>query len=252
MKFSPFALLGLLCFVLSFAACSASPQTEAEFGEYWKTLYFTEKKTEQAKTFCERWLDHETLSLQSEARICLASIAVYEDNENGFAAARAQIDAALKNDPQNFDLHVLRLNLNVYYQTDFTADLENTLSAFPNAAAAEWLPPLDAWFKMQEYAAIQSYLTLLDKRYPDNPDVLGHLGMIHFFQDDIATAETLLSRGIALSPDNASLIWNLARIYEIKNENGKAKISYEKALSLVSDDDESAGAMHCLYAHFLF
>ena len=230
MKSSPsFALLGLLIFGLTFLSCAASPKTVEEFDKYWQDLYFTEKKPEQAKTFCERWLDHETLSLQSQARACLASIAVYEQKENGFAPARAQVDAALKSDPQNFNLHLLRLNLDVYYQKDFADDLENTFNAFPDAPAEEWLPPLDAWFKMQEYPAIEQYLTLLDKRYPQNADVLGHLGMIHFFQGDMESAETLLSRGLALNPENVSLIWNLARIFEIKNENTKAKEASAKA-----------------------
>lgn len=241
----------LCCIVFGLAQCASATMVVPQFEEHWKNLFFVEKKPEQALAFCERWLGSPETPLKVSAHVCLASLAVDNLKEQGFDAAHQHVQAALALDLQNFSLHMLQVNLHLYYNRDFTDMLQKSLAAFPEAPVEQWLDPLETWFQMQEYESISKYLLVLDQRYPQNAKVLSRLGMISLFLDRMDLAKTYLQQAIALDKTDLSAQWSLARIYEMQKQNGKAKALYEQALQNINPEDQAYPVMQCLYTKFL-
>lgn len=245
------SVLAFSCIVFSLTQCASSTMVVQDFEEHWKNLFFVEKKPEQAQTFCKRWLGSTDTALKVSAHVCLASLAVDKLKEQGFDTAQKEVQAALLIDPQNFMLHMLHINLNLFYKMDFTDLLQKSLAALPEASVDQWLEPLENWFQMQEYKSVNKYLLVIDQHFPKNAKVLSRLGMISLFLDRMDLAETYLQNAIALDKNDLSAQWSLARIYEMQKQNGKAKALYEQALSNINPEDQAYPVMQCLYTKFL-
>ncbi len=244
-------ILFLFCVTICLIQCATPAMVAQDFDEHWKNLFFVEKKPGEALAFCERWLGSAEPPIKVAAHVCLASLSVDNLKEQGFEAAQQHVQDALNLDPQNFSLHMLRINLNLFYNVDFTAPLQKSLAAFPDAPVDQWLAPLENWFQMQEYESISKYLLILDQRYPGDAKVQSRLGMIYLFLERMDLAEIHLQNAIALDKNDLSAQWSLARIYEMQKQYGKAKILYEQALKNINPEDQAYPVMQCLYTKFL-
>lgn len=253
MKKLKLSLLAIcICLTTLLTQCSShSEKTIEDFDEHWKNLFFTETKQDEAKRFCERWTQSEDTQIQIRAHACLASIAVYTLNDQGFEVASKHIDDAMKIDPHNLMIHLLKINLDLFYDRDFETNLHQALKSLPDVNLEAWLSPLENWFQMQKYDAIKNYLLILDQYFKNQSPIQSRLGMIYLFLSDLNASENHLKSAITLDSEDISSLWSLGRVYQLKKQFTDSKNLYLKALEKLSPEDQAYGTLHCLFSQFL-
>ncbi|NWF97987.1 MAG: tetratricopeptide repeat protein [Nitrospirae bacterium] len=79
--------------------------------------------------------------------------------------------------------------------------------------------------------AEKACLSMLEE-YPDNPEIMGILGLVYFQLGNDNLAQYFLSKSLIIKPDNAFLLHNLGMTFLKKGDIDNAIISFQKALQL--------------------
>lgn len=80
-------------------------------------------------------------------------------------------------------------------------------------------------------------LAKLDENMPNDPDVCSMMAVIHIVEGKLDKAEEAINRGLVKDTVQFDLLFNLAYIYELKNELEKALDLYLRAESAARNAD---------------
>jgi tetratricopeptide (TPR) repeat protein len=117
-------------------------------------------------------------------------------------------------------------------------------------ALEAWLAYSAELFDMSQFKADLELTKVIEKYYPESPDVVANVGALYSVLHRDKEALPYLERSVQLAPNDSINVWNLALEYEDLDEIAKAEILFPKALSLV-EDPKRKQEMNCRYAHFL-
>lgn len=259
----------LMPFLLAFVSFSAYSQT-AKISD-WPHLIEANKR-DAAQKLCSSFVDSPKINEKVEAQKCLANVALMgndivllEGNDAGGGeirsgytkeaadAALAHLDIALKLAPQDLSIHQGRLHiLEVAGRySDMIKALDQSCTIYKGTNAVDaWLPYVGELNDMQQYQAAIDFSKVLDKHYPNNPDVVGNIGAFLSILGRFTEAIPYLQRAASLAPTDPINAWDLGRAYDYANQNELANRWYQKGLALLTDKKQLAGST-CLYGQFL-
>ncbi len=93
-------------------------------------------------------------------------------------------------------------------------------------------------------------MKVLEKHYPNNPDVIGNIGAFLDLLKRDSEAIPYLQKAAELAPNDPINAWDLARAYDYSRKTELADKWYQKGLSLDTDTERRKHSS-CLYAIFL-
>ena len=259
----------LVLFFLEFASLSAYSQS-AKISD-WPHLIDANKR-DAAQKLCSSYVDSPKVTEKVEAQKCLANVALMgndivllEGNDTGGGeirgsythdavdAAIKHLDIAMKMAPQDLSIHEGRLHiLEVSGRySEMIAALDQSCTIYKEADAVDaWLPYVGELNDMQQYQAALDFSKVLDKYYPNNPDVIGNIGAFLSILGHSAEAIPYLQRAASLAPADPINAWDLGRAYDYANQNELANRWYQKGLALQTDKKQLAEST-CLYGYFV-
>jgi tetratricopeptide (TPR) repeat protein len=101
-----------------------------------------------------------------------------------------------------------------------------------------------------QYNAGLELMKVLDKHYPNNPDIIANIGGFLLYLKRTGEAIPYLQKAVDLAPQDSLNAWDLGRAYDYSDQVALADKWYQKALSLPPDRDMESDAP-CLYAEFV-
>ena len=261
-----FQLVGL---VLSLTAYACSAQ-QARLSD-WPKLVDAGKR-DAAKSLCTSFVDSKNVADQVEAQKCLANVALcgndvvqLERDDAGGGTIRqgyepeavdealAHLNAALKLAPQDITIHEGRLKVLEMagrYQ-DMVKALDESCSIYKgNDARDAWLNYASEFVDLRQYQTGLEFMQVLDKHYPNDPDILGNIGAFLSYLKRDSDAVPYLQRATELAPNDPINAWDLGREYDYTDQVALADEWYKKGLALMRDPDELKES-NCLYAEFV-
>jgi tetratricopeptide (TPR) repeat protein len=254
----------VLCAVVTCAAQSP------ELSDWPKLL--DKKDVKAARALCERFTDSKDLAQQVEAQKCLANVALYGndvvllegDNPGGGSLrqgyqleavdeALLHLNRGLELAPQDLSIHQGRLHV-----LEVSGRYSEMVKALDESSAIyKGKDALDAWMAysselsdLRQYEAGLAFMKVLEKRYPDNPDVLGNIGAFLSMQKKEGEAIPYLQKAADLAPKDPINAWDLGRAYDYAGQADLADKWYQKGISLETDPDQIKESS-CLYGQFL-
>jgi tetratricopeptide (TPR) repeat protein len=116
---------------------------------------------------------------------------------------------------------------------------------------------LDAWMAyapelndLRQYQVALDFMKVLDKHYPNNPDVLGNIGAFLSILKKDSEAIPYLQKAAQLAPNDPINAWDLGRTYDYAGQIQLADSWYQKGIAL-DTDAERRKQSSCLYAIFV-
>jgi tetratricopeptide (TPR) repeat protein len=91
---------------------------------------------------------------------------------------------------------------------------------------------------------------VLDKHYPNSPDILGNIGAFLDLLKRDSEAILYLQKAATLAPKDPINAWDLARAYDYADQVPLADQWYQKALSLEPEHDRLT-EKSCMYGKFV-
>lgn len=236
------------------------------------TKLCTSNQCEEAKKLCTPFEDSASVTEKVEAEKCLANVALCghgvvqlqgDDAGGGTIGEGYQpgaVDEALmhlnigiKLAPQDLSIHMGRLHIlevAVRY-SDMVKALDESCQLYQGKDA------LDAWMayapelnELRQYQVGLDFMNVLDKHYPDNPDVVGNIGAFLSLLKRNSEAISYLEKAAKLAPGDPINAWDLGRAYDYAGRTEVADIWYQKGLTL-DTDTERRKQSSCLYAIFI-
>jgi tetratricopeptide (TPR) repeat protein len=227
---------------------------------------------EEAKKLCTPFEDSAIVADKVEAEKCLANAALCghgivqlqgDDAGGGTIGEGYQpeaVDEALKHlnigiklAPQDLSIHMGRLHVlevAVRY-SDMVKALDESCRIYKGKDA------LDAWMayapelnELRQYQAALDFMNVLDKHFPDNPDVIGNIGAFLSLLKRDSEAISYLEKAAKLAPGDPINAWDLGREYDYAGKTELADTWYQKGLSLDADTERRKQSS-CLYAIFV-
>lgn len=230
------------------------------------------KKCKAAKALCGKFVESKKIAQQVEAQKCLANAALcghgilyLEGNESGGGTIRgsykpkaldealAHLNLGIKLAPQDLSIHLGRLHvLEVSGRYDeMIKALDESCSIYKGKDAQDaWLPYAPELANLGQYSVGVDFMKVLDKHYPDSPDIIANIGAFLLYLKRFDEAIPYLQKAAALAPEDSLNAWDLGRAYDYSNQIALADKWYQKALSLPPDRDMASDAQ-CLYAVFV-
>jgi tetratricopeptide (TPR) repeat protein len=249
---------------------TACPAESYKLSDWTKLI--DKKDSKAAKALCTKFVDSQTIAEQVEAHKCLANVVLCEnstillegDNAGGGTLrgsytpdavneALSHLNAALKLAPQDLSIHMGRLHLfeESGRYDDMVKALDESCGIYKGKEApSAWIQYSPEFADLRQYEAGLEFSKILDKHYPNSPDILGNIGAFLNLLKRDQEAIPYLEKAAELAPKDAINAWDLGRAYDYTNENRRADEWYQKGLSLMSEPAQIKES-RCLYAHFI-
>jgi len=259
----------LFALVLFFAAFPSAAQSRSLSD--WPNL-LDKKDVKAARTLCEGFTDSNDLAQQVEAQKCLANVALCGndvillegDNAGGGTLrggfkpeavddALLHLNIGLNLVPQDLSIHQGRLHvLEVSGRyTEMVKALDESSTIYKgNDALEAWMAYAPELSELRQYETGVEFMKVLEKRYPDNPDVLGNIGAFLSMLKREADAIPYLQKAANLAPKDPINAWDLGRAYDYAGQVDLADKWYQKGISLETDPDRLKQSS-CLYGEFV-
>jgi tetratricopeptide (TPR) repeat protein len=258
---------GLSALLLASISCAAQNQKLSD----WPSLV-DKHKPQEAKSLCEQFSSSKILAEQVEAQKCLANAALcgndqilLEGDDSGGGNLRGgykpeAVDEALEHlnlgiqlAPQDLSIHEGRLHL---LETSGRYDemikaLEESASTYKgNDGFDAWMAYAPELADLRQYQVALEFMRVLDKHFPNSPDVIGNIGAFLNMLKRDNEALPYLKRAVELAPKDPINTWDLARAYDYTGDTALADQWYKKALALMTDRDQLKNS-RCLYGEFV-
>jgi tetratricopeptide (TPR) repeat protein len=247
--------------------CSAQSDNLADW-----TRLIDKKDSKSAKVLCTRFVDSQVIAEQVEAHKCLANVVLCEnstillegDNAGGgtlrssytpdaIDEALTHLNAALKLAPQDLSIHMGRLHLleaSGRYG-DMVKALDESCGIYKGKEVpAAWIEYAPELMDLRQYEAGLEFSKVLDKHYPNSPDILGNIGAFLDLLKRDQEAIPYLRKAVDLAPKDPINAWDLGRAYDNGDENKLADEWYRKGLSLMTEPAQIKDS-RCIYAKFI-
>lgn len=236
------------------------------------TKVIDRKKCKAAKTLCRKFVDSKKIAQQVEAQKCLANVALCgysilyrEGNESGGDTIRGSykpkevdeavvhLDLGIKLAPQDLSIHLGRLHVleaSGRYD-DMIKALDESCTIYTGKEAPRaWLAYSPELMDLRQYQAGLDFMRVLDKHYPNNPDIVENIGAFLSLLKNDKEAIPYLKRAVELAPNDSINAWDLGREYDYAGQNELADTWYQKGLSLMTDPGDLKNS-ECIYAVFI-
>lgn len=229
-------------------------------------------KCETAKSLCTKFVDSNVIAQQVEAQKCLANVALcgngviqLEGDDAGGGSIRGgfkpeavdealvHLNLGLKLAPQDLSIHQGRLHvLEVSGRyDDMVKALDESCTIYKGKDALDaWLDYAPELNDLGQFRAGLDFMKVLDKYYPNNPDILGNIGAFLDLLKRDAEAIPYLEKAAALAPKDPINAWDLGRAYDYAGQDALANEWYQKGLSLDTDPERRKESL-CIYAEFV-
>jgi tetratricopeptide (TPR) repeat protein len=256
-----------LATILAAVSCAGQPANLSD----WPHL-IDKNDSKAARTLCSAYLDSKDVAQRVEAQKCLANVALCGNDitvigeEKGTVSMRpgyksqAAVDEALihlniglKLAPQDLSIHKGRLHV---LETDgrysaMVKALDESCAIYKGKDAPDtWLAYAVELSGLREYKAALEFNKVLDRHYPNSPDVVGNVGAFLSMLDRSAEAIPYLKKAVSLAPKDAINVWNLARAYDDTNQVQLANKWFLEGLLLQTDPSQRKKSS-CFYAQFI-
>jgi tetratricopeptide (TPR) repeat protein len=116
---------------------------------------------------------------------------------------------------------------------------------------------LDAWMAyaselndLRQYETALTFMKVIEKHYPNNPNVIGNVGAFLSILKRDAEAIPYLQKAAQLAPNDPINAWDLGRTYDYVGQIDLADKWYQKGISLETDAEQRS-KIECLYAIFV-
>ncbi|MGA2653220.1 MAG: tetratricopeptide repeat protein [Terracidiphilus sp.] len=256
-----------LTLLFSAAICVAQTPSLSD----WPKL-LDKKDVKAARTLCEGFTGSKDIAQQVEAQKCLANVALcgndvvlLEGDNTGGGSIREgykheavddallHLDIGLKLAPQDLSIHQGRLHVlemsGRYSEMVKALDESSTIYKGKDALDA-WMAYAPELMDLRQTEAGLEFMKVLEKRYPDNPDVLGNIGAFLSMLKRDADAIPYLQKAADLAPKDPINAWDLGRTYDYAGQIDLADKWYQKGISLETDPDRRKESA-CLYGQFV-
>jgi tetratricopeptide (TPR) repeat protein len=227
---------------------------------------------EEAKKLCAPFADSTNISEKVEAQKCLANVALcghdivqlQGDDAGGGTMAGGftpeAVDEALKHlnigiklAPQDLSIHMGRLHIlevAVRY-SDMVKALDESCDIYKGKDALDaWMDYAPELYNLRQYQAGLDFMKVLDRHYPNNPDVFGNIGAFLNMLNKADESIPYLLKATQLAPNDPINAWDLGRAYDFAGKTEIADTWYQKGISLDTDAERQKHSS-CLYAVFV-
>ncbi len=257
-----------LALVLGATACSAQTANLSD----WKGLLMEKKDPKTAKSLCMSFTESKVLAEQVEAEKCLANVALFgadavhlENDANGQPVmydeyipeavdeSLSHLNRGLQLAPQDLSIHQGRLHVLEIARRypEMTKALDESCAIYHGKEVPDaWLAYSSELADLRQYDAGLEFMKVLDKHYPNKPDILGNIGAFLSYLKKEAEAIPYLQKAADIAPSDPINSWDLGRAYDYANQVELADKWYRKGLSLETDADQLKDSS-CLYAVFV-
>jgi len=215
-------------------------------------------KCDEAKKLCTPFVESKLIAEQAEAHKCLSNVALCGNDiiqlqgddagggtmAGGFKpeavdAALKHLDQGIKLAPQDLSIHQGRLHLlevSVRYNEMIKA-LDQSCGIYTGKDAIDaWMAYAPELANLRQYQVGLDFMKVLDKHYPNNPDVIGNIGAFLNLLKRSEESIPYLQKAEQLAPSDPINAWDLGRAYDYANKIDLADTWYKKGLSLDMDD----------------
>jgi tetratricopeptide (TPR) repeat protein len=259
------AVLAVSCAAIH---CAAQTGTLSD----WQKLLTDKKDPEAARALCTSFEQSKVLTEQVEAEKCLSNVAMWgadrvslEKKDNGQVVMFDEydpesVDESLKHlnrglqlAPQDLTIHEGRLHvLEISRRYDeMVKALEESCTVYKGSDALDaWLNYSPELMQRDQFETGLAFMRVLDKHYPNDPDVIGNIGAFLSLLKRDADAIEYLKRAVDLAPKDPINAWDLGREYDYAGQIALANQWYQKALALDSDTERRKHDV-CVYAEFI-
>jgi len=129
--------------------------------------------------------------------------------------------------------------------------IEESCTIYKGSGAPQaWLAYVDELNESRQYRIALEFMKVLEKHYPDDPDVIANVGAFLMILRRDAEALPYLKRAVEMAPNDPINVWDLGRAYDYAGETKLADEWYQKALPLMKDPEELHHST-CIYAEFV-
>lgn len=230
------------------------------------------KDADAARTLCTPFEKSKVLAEQVEAEKCLANVALMgadtvrmEKDANGQVEifdeyipeavdeSLSHLKRGLQLAPQDLSIHQGRLHVLEISRryADMVKALDESCTIYKGKVAPDaWLDYSSELMNLQQYNTGLEFMQVLDKHYPNNPDILGNTGAFLSMLKRDPEAIEYLKRATNLAPNDSINAWDLGHEYDYAGQDALADQWYQKAISLDTDPEQRKGEW-CLYAVFI-
>lgn len=256
--------------VLLFSITTLSSSQTANLTDWTKLIDANE--CEAAKRLCTMFVDSGEISQRIDSQKCLANVALCGNSvvllqgddagggtlSGGYTPgavddAIMHLNLALKLAPQDLSIHQGRLHVleaSAHY-SEMVKALDESCTIYKGSDALQaWLAYAAELADLRQAQDGLAFMKVLDKHYPDSPDVLGNIGAFLSMLKKPAEAIPYLQRAVQLAPQDPINVWDLGKAYDLANQVGLADEWYQKGLSLQTETEQLSESS-CLYAHFV-
>jgi tetratricopeptide (TPR) repeat protein len=254
--------------------CCATLNCAAQTGNLsdWQKLITEKKDPDAARKLCTPFQNSKVVAEQVEAEKCLANVELWgadrvkmEKNDQGTVdiydewepesvdAALAHLNRGLQLAPQDLTIHQGRLHILEISRRykEMAKALDESCTIYRGKEVPDvWLDYTGELNDQKQYEAALDLSLVLDKHYPNNPDILGNIGAFLDIMMRDAEAIPYLTKAIALAPNDPINTWDLGRAYDYSGQIKDADAWYNKALPLMTDPEQKKGSL-CIYAEFV-
>jgi tetratricopeptide (TPR) repeat protein len=260
------AFFSALSFVLPLALWGQSARIED-----WTKLIVA-NKCEEAKKLCTPFLESKVIFEQTEAHKCLSNVVLCGNDiltlqgddagggtiGGGFKPeavdeALKHLDLGIKLSPQDLSIHQGRLHLlevSMRYD-DMIKALDESCDIYKGKEAPDvWLAYSGELMELRQYRAGLDFMKVLEKHYPENPDILGNIGAFLSLLKKDSEAIPYLLRAAQLDPKDSINAWDLGRTYDYAGQIELADTWYQKGISLETNANRRKRDS-CIYAIFV-
>jgi tetratricopeptide (TPR) repeat protein len=138
--------------------------------------------------------------------------------------------ALSSNNPQIFE-NIAWLSLAVGNYADAIAKFSTLLKSFPRNMQIK-LGLIRALMKMDKFNDAHTLLLTIDKRSPNDCEVINTLGVVYSLQKLMSKAITQFEKVLTLLPDNNEALFNLGNIYEQQGNAPQSVRLYKKLVTV--------------------
>jgi tetratricopeptide (TPR) repeat protein len=225
-----------------------------------------------AKNLCNPFVESKDTAQQVEAQKCLAnaslcghSMTMLERDDAGGGTMRDSYSAeaidealehlniGLKPAPQDISIHEGRLHLLEVSgrYSEMPKALEESCNAYSGKDAPDvWLGYSSELADLRQFNAGLDFMKVLNKHYPNNPDIVGNIGAILSYLKRDSEAISYLQEAVKLAPNDPINAWDLGRIYDYAGQIDLANKWYQKGFSLETDPSRLKESS-CIHAEFV-
>ena len=236
------------------------------------TKLCTSNQCEEAKKLCTPYVDSADVAEKVEAQKCLANVALcghgivqlQGDDAGGgtigegyqpeaVEEALKHLNIGIKLATQDLSIHMGRLHVlevAVRY-SDMVKALDESCDIYKGKDALDaWMAYAPELADLRQYQVALDFMKVLDKHYPNNPDVIGNIGAFLNMLKKTDESIPYLQKAAQLAPNDPINAWDLGRAYDYAGKIELADTWYQKGLSLDSDVERRKHSS-CLYAIFV-